>query len=168
MHGAPALGFRYMPPRSPKVAAWGRRLKELRGKHSGGWVIRRLASLGISFTDSTLSQYERGTVLAPDPVVLWGLARIYGTDVSVLIESLAENRRNPDLEELPSSQPGAVLLEPDERALLDRLRGLPDEERKLYLDFVAFRHGRGIPNGLPHVEVNQRPQRAAGRPRGRR
>lgn len=168
MHGAGALRFAYMAPRSPKVAPWGQRLRDLRGKRSGGWVIQRLASAGISFTDSTLSQYERGTVIAPDPVVLWGLAQIYGVEVGQLIETLAQNRRQPDLTELPPAQPGAVLLEADEREVLERLRMLPTDERKLYLDFIGYRHACGMPNGPPREEVPSQPNRAASRPRGRR
>lgn len=47
---------------------------------------------------STLAQYEKGTVWAPDPGVLWGLAQIYEQPVEVLILMLRANRANPSLQ----------------------------------------------------------------------
>jgi len=45
---------------------------------------------------STLAQYEKGTVWAPDPGVLWGLARIYRVPLEDLVKLLAANRANPN------------------------------------------------------------------------
>ena len=163
------LAFCVMASRPVVVGAWGRHLAALRQRRSLSTVLRKLRQMGINnISRSTLYQYEKGQVSAPDPVVLLGLAQIYGVDVAILIEALAVNRRQPDLEELPPPQPGAVVLEPDERALLDRLRTLPPEERKLYLEFIAYRHARGVQKGLQKEEVPSQPTRAASRPRGRR
>ncbi len=155
------LAFSAMAGRPVVVGAWGRQLTTLRQKRSLSTVLRKLRQLGIdNISRSTLYQYEKGQVTAPDPVVLWGLAQIYGIDVGQLIEALARNRRHPDLAELPPPRPGPALLEPDEREVLERLRALPTQERKLFLDFIAFR-SRGVPNGVPRTVAGDRARRRA-------
>jgi transcriptional regulator with XRE-family HTH domain len=51
-----------------------------------------LLALGLSLDRSTLLQYERGTVGSPDPVVLWGLSRLYRVAVDDLIADLVRDR----------------------------------------------------------------------------
>jgi hypothetical protein len=41
---------------------------------------------------STLSEYEKGTVMAPDAGILWGLAQIYDVSAATLIECLVAER----------------------------------------------------------------------------
>jgi transcriptional regulator with XRE-family HTH domain len=81
----------------PVVApAFGAQLTALRERVEGRsqeWVVRALASrFGLSFSRSTLSQYEKGTVLAPDAGILWGLAQIYDVPVMGLIQYLVAER----------------------------------------------------------------------------
>jgi len=79
------------------VRAWGKYLEQLRGNRKPAVVVRRLAAMKIALTRGTLWQYEHGTVNAPDPVVLGGLAAIYGTDVRCLIAVLKRNRADVDM-----------------------------------------------------------------------
>lgn len=74
------------------VPAFGKALTTLRGKRTPQQISQRLAALGIHINRSTLWQYEHGTVGAPDPVVIWGLAKIYKTDLAGLIDRLASER----------------------------------------------------------------------------
>jgi transcriptional regulator with XRE-family HTH domain len=80
--------------RNPTLRAFGSRLRELRGGLSREQVSRKLAHLGVPLGNSTLSQYEKGTVWAPDPGVLWGLAETYRVHVEDLIAVLRRNRLN--------------------------------------------------------------------------
>lgn len=74
------------------VAAFGARLGELRGEKSAEIVVRQMGQLGVTLTASTLYQYEAGTVNAPDPGVLWALAKIYQVDLDDLIALLVAER----------------------------------------------------------------------------
>lgn len=76
-----------------ELKAFGAKLLNLRGKgRSRERIARRLRNSGIQFDESTLVQYEKGTVWAPDPVVLKGLADIYEIPVAGLISLLLLNR----------------------------------------------------------------------------
>jgi transcriptional regulator with XRE-family HTH domain len=81
---------------NPQLKAFGRRLEELRNKVSREAISLRLEKLGVPLGGSTLAQYEKGNVWAPDPGVLWGLAQIYHVQLQELILLLRENRRHPE------------------------------------------------------------------------
>lgn len=92
--GRPANLFRVQKKRSrnPALRAFGRYLEKLRGKRSREQISLRLQELHVPLGGSTLAQYEKGTVWAPDPGVLWGLASIYGVRLSDVILRLRANR----------------------------------------------------------------------------
>jgi transcriptional regulator with XRE-family HTH domain len=73
---------------------FGERLRQLRGDESRQDVCDAIKAHHNLFIDrSTLLQYERGTVKAPDPVILWALAQHYGVeDVGDLIVVLVKER----------------------------------------------------------------------------
>ena len=79
----------------PLLEAFGNRLFQLRSGRSREVISRRLKSLGVPLGGSTLGQYEKGGVWAPDAGVLWGLAKIYGVDLEELILLLRANRLSP-------------------------------------------------------------------------
>jgi transcriptional regulator with XRE-family HTH domain len=104
--------------RMPTLAAFGARLRALRGRHSREAISIRLGELGVPLGGSTLAQYEKGLVWAPDAGVLWGLARIYGQDLAELIALLRANRNDPAMSTiahngvLQSSGNSGPVLEP--------------------------------------------------------
>lgn len=96
MHGEGAVTCEYVSKRAGSrpvvVPIFGNRLLELRGGRSAEIVIRRMRTLGVTLTASTLYQYEAGTVNAPDPGVLWALGKIYQVPVDELIAVLVLER----------------------------------------------------------------------------
>lgn len=82
------------------VPRFGARLKALRKAvkignkaRSQEYVTNRLAArYGLPLDRSTLSEYEKGTVMAPDAGTLWGLAQIYDVSVATLAECLVAER----------------------------------------------------------------------------
>jgi transcriptional regulator with XRE-family HTH domain len=66
-------------------------------KLSTAQVEGKLADAGTRLGRSTVTQYEKGTVWSPDPIVLSELARIYRVDIRGLIAVLKANRQNPAL-----------------------------------------------------------------------
>jgi hypothetical protein len=79
--------------KNPLLLEFGRRLEELRGTRTREQVSVRLRELGVPLGGSTLAQYEGGSVWAPDPGVLWGLAQIYRVEHEDIVTLLRENRR---------------------------------------------------------------------------
>lgn len=81
------------------VAAFGALLQELRRNRSVEGVLHqlRLRPTYVDTNQGTVSGYEQGYHLKPDPVVLWGLAVTYGVSVEGLIAVLRANRGNPHL-----------------------------------------------------------------------
>lgn len=73
---------------------FGAQLRDLRGEQSRQAVCDAVKSdYGLFLDRSTLLQYERGTVKAPDPVMLYVLAQHYGLDgVDGLIAVLVRER----------------------------------------------------------------------------
>lgn len=72
---------------------FGRQLTKLRGSQSRGAVCRALRKFGLTVERSTLLHYERGRVAAPDPAIVWALARYYGLDsVDELLQVLVMDR----------------------------------------------------------------------------
>jgi len=63
--------------RSVALPKFGAQLRRLRGDQTRGDICRALETYGLKVDRSTLLQYERGTVKAPDPAILWALGRIY-------------------------------------------------------------------------------------------
>ena len=86
--------------RNPELKAFGAYLERLRGKRSRASISIQLEKLGVKLGGSTLAQYERGTVWAPDAGVLWGLSVIYRHPLHVFVSALLTNRADPDLIEL--------------------------------------------------------------------
>lgn len=84
--------------RNPQLKAFGGWLAELRSEGvSRERISIRLRGLGVPLGGSTLAQYEKGTVWAPDPCVMWGLAKIYGVGIEKLVAGLRLNRENPSI-----------------------------------------------------------------------
>jgi transcriptional regulator with XRE-family HTH domain len=92
--------------------------------------------LGVSLDRSTLLQYERGTVGSPDPVVLWGLSRLYRVTLDDLVADLVRDRtgravsRRETPFELDGDQRGAA-------ALLGKLSGDELSAVYRYLEFLT-------------------------------
>lgn len=82
------------PPTRPVVAPkFGQLLLRLRDGQSRGAVSRALLKAsGLHLSPTTLLHYERGAVGAPDPAILWGLARHYGADITSLLRTLVVDR----------------------------------------------------------------------------
>lgn len=75
------------------VPAFGARLRELRGDHTIAEVCRAVRAFGFALDHSTLIHYERGTVKAPDPALLFALAHHYEVDdLGELIRLLVRER----------------------------------------------------------------------------
>jgi hypothetical protein len=83
--------------RNPELRAFGEWLQTLRGQMSRERVSQRLADKGIKLGQSTLGQYEKGTVWAPDVGVLLGLSRIYSVSFETLARAVHANRDEPEL-----------------------------------------------------------------------
>lgn len=97
MHNAQALAttlWEAVKKRSqqPTLESFGDYLEGLRGTVSREIISRRLAALGVPLGGSTLAQYEKGAVWAPDAGVLWGLGRIYRVPLEDLVNRLRANR----------------------------------------------------------------------------
>ena len=73
----------------------GRCLLDHRARRSRQQISVKLKHLGVPLDESSLFQYEAGTVWAPDPGVLWGLAEIYRVPLMELILLLKANRARP-------------------------------------------------------------------------
>lgn len=79
-------------PTSP-TKAFGAQLLKLRGARSRGEICRRVKRFGLTLDRTTLLKYERGSVAAPDPAILWALGRIYHLDsVDELLTVLVMDR----------------------------------------------------------------------------
>jgi transcriptional regulator with XRE-family HTH domain len=142
----------------PIVAAgFGARLRLLRGLLSRGAICERLLALGVSLDRSTLLQYERGTVGSPDPVVLWGLSRLYRVTLDDLVADLVRDRtgraapRREVFIELDGDQRGAA-------ALLGKLSGEELSAVNRYLEFLTA----PLPIERP---ASPSPKKFKGRPR---
>jgi transcriptional regulator with XRE-family HTH domain len=99
MHEIPANLLTVVKKRSrnPELSAFGGWLETLRGGMSRERVSQRLSDKGVSLGGSTLAQYEKGTVWAPDVGVLQVLAHIYDVPFEQLARGVVENRKNTAL-----------------------------------------------------------------------
>src|SRR6266516_2277097 len=82
----------------PPTRSWGAILLQLRKDAglTGSEVVGQLGSLGVKMDRRTLYTYEAGRVSSPDAAVVWGLAKVYGTDVEGLLGSLVASRNGAD------------------------------------------------------------------------
>lgn len=78
-------------PKELPLEGFGAYLAALRGKRSRTQILIKLADLGIVCSESAFHRYEKGQRDSPDPLVLWGLAQIYKTDLERLILALHAN-----------------------------------------------------------------------------
>src|SRR5438094_877997 len=109
-------------PRSRAMAAFGRflaaqrRAKEL----SAEGVVRRMLKYGVRLDQSTLYNYEAGTVNAPDPGVLWALSKIYGVSFEALVALLVDvrNGQMANVSALPSTTPETSLDDAENELVL--------------------------------------------------
>lgn len=86
---APKRHSRQRPVIAP---TFGKYLSELRGTRSRGVICEELKRFGVELDRSTLLQYERGTVSAPDPAALWALGRLYRVSLDDLALVLLRDR----------------------------------------------------------------------------
>jgi transcriptional regulator with XRE-family HTH domain len=104
-------------------------------------AIREL--YGVEFNASTLTQYEHGTVERPDPVILAGLARLYGTSLDSLVALLTVNRQTPGAEDVSvGAEEVVVAAAGSETDLLRCFRALPANAQTELLEFCRFKEGR--------------------------
>lgn len=90
---------------------------------------------GIHLDRSTLLQYERGTVGAPDPIAVWALAETYGATVGDLIRLLITDRAQRPV--------SPVAVNEERRRLLEAFDHLSAEER--HSIFVLVERNRARP-----------------------
>ena len=96
--GAGTVSTRSVPHRGlpvPEFGAWLRAQREAWPHLSQEAVVRRVAKQNaalIRFTRGQLAKYEKGSVAAPDPAVLYYLARLYRISTDELLRRLAESR----------------------------------------------------------------------------
>ena len=79
----------------PEFGAWLREQREASPHLSQEAVVRRVAKQNaalVRFTRGQLAKYEKGSVAAPDPAVLYYLARLYRISTDELLRRLAESR----------------------------------------------------------------------------
>jgi transcriptional regulator with XRE-family HTH domain len=103
-------------------------------KRSRGVVCRQLFNrYGLHLDDTSLLQYERGTVAAPDPAMLWALARIYGANFLALVAALVAERTRRPLTDAAHAT-GPMDLNDDERSIIESLRAMPPARQRFYAD----------------------------------
>lgn len=169
-------------PRSklPRLLAFGSYLRSLRASRSRQQISNRLAAFGARLDESTLVQYENGSVWAPDAVVLSALAAIYDVPLRHLVSILATNRQFPDAltvsdlsrhaEPADWLDPGASPRDPQQPPSPDRLSQLEARiaeleiyesivgaVRPLLLDAVT---ALGAPAAAPDAGTPERRRRA--------
>lgn len=150
----PAASLHLSPGRKVVAPSFGRQLTSLRGTRNRGGICRGVMAIGgIRFDRSTLLQYERGTVGAPDPVAVYALAEIYGVAVADLIRCLVADRAH---------RPAASLqVNTERRRLLDAFDRLTDEERHSILVLVERNRVVRRQSPLPSSVAKKAPSRAA-------
>lgn len=88
-------------------------------------------------------------MLAPDPGVLWALSKVYGVDFNELVASLVANRNDPTLAALPRTLENVAdpttVVDRDDRAVFEAVRGLPTAARREVLTYIAFLELRELP-----------------------
>lgn len=114
------------------VPAFGAYLARLRGRSSRrarssrGAICKRLEQYGLTLDRSTLLQYERGTVTAPDPAILWGLSRLYHVPFDeMVLELVRERSKTP--EALPADTRPS--LDHEQRLIAEWFGRLGDDSR---------------------------------------
>jgi transcriptional regulator with XRE-family HTH domain len=116
--------------RQPALRAFGKRLAGWRGsERTREEISLPLTALGAPLGGSTLAQYEKGTVWAPDPCVLWALATIYRRPLEELIAMLLANRADPNIEAFTDRDLAALRLPTESSSKTEarnRLRLLED------------------------------------------
>lgn len=129
-------------------AEFGKYLRGLREAHarlSLGAAVIRLRSLGINTGKSTLSRYESGERLSPDPVILWGLSTIYGEPLDRIVQTLftmtTQLRRTAE----PKTARMTIRLteqENRELRLLQLFRSAATTVQKEIIELLEFKEGR--------------------------
>ena len=134
------------PKKEVKVEVFGTYLKSLREglrrprTVSVETIVRHLRQLGITIDDTALRGYEYGWTERPDPIVLEGLARVYKTDLSLILAVLKANRQNKHMSEFELER---VLREAAERshvqtAAADRLAEIKERLRQIRADITEL------------------------------
>lgn len=164
------------PKKKIRVPVFGKFLTSLRLALRPGrmtsveWVARQLRQANVVVDDTTLRGYEYGWVDRPDPVVLLGLARIYKTDLHVLIAVLDANRQNKELSEFELER---VLREASDRsrvetAAADRLEEIKGRLRQVRADIgelIGEGHESRGPTAIPRDVAPASSSRDRGRSR---
>ena len=121
-------------------------LVQLRGRASRGAICTRLPQYGLSLNRSTLLQYERGTVLAPDPAILWGLSKVHHVKFDDLMEALLRDR-------IPSHAPfrsAAPVVDPTHRVFIAFLEQADQETGDAVRTLLKKLLERREPTGRRH------------------
>jgi len=111
-----------------------RRAKRL----SAEGVIRRMQKLGVGLDQSTLYNYEGGTVKAPDPGVLWALSKIYAVSHDEMISFLVAVRAGKGGASRPSDDSTNPELDDVEEKLILAFRDARADAKRRILDFVEY------------------------------
>jgi len=101
-------------------------------------VVRRMKNFGVQLDQSTLYNYEAGTVSAPDPGVLWALSKIYDMALDELIALLVGVRNGKVDAPPPSILSRNPQFDESEEKLVLAFRGARVEAKRRILDFVEY------------------------------
>lgn len=130
-------------PRKPRATGYLGELREQR-ELSQQQTVNALLQFGIKLGKSALSRYETGSRESPDPLVLWGLSKIYKEPLEKI---LLHSRGRQDL----ASAPVTVSSTGDiEDACLILFRRLNAATKREVLEFLQFKAGSAKP--LTHAK----------------
>jgi transcriptional regulator with XRE-family HTH domain len=132
------------PPASPSFGEYLREIRDTREGLSLGAVVIRLARLGIQTDRGTISRYERDKRLRLDPLVLWGLADVYGEPIERMCAELAE-RSGLKVEAIPSSR--LTETEENERKVIRLFRRAPSSVQREITELLEFKVRRSATKG---------------------
>jgi transcriptional regulator with XRE-family HTH domain len=108
--------------------------------------------LGVRLDQSTLYNYEGGTVSAPDPGVLWALSKIYAVSHDELIAMLVKVRAGKTDAALPSSSTNPEFDDVEEK-LIHAFRDARADAKRRILDFVEYEAHKDAGPRAPAREV---------------
>jgi transcriptional regulator with XRE-family HTH domain len=101
-------------------------------------VIRRMKKVGVQLDQSTLYNYEAGTVSAPDAGVLWALSKIYAVSHEEMIALLVSVRAGNHDPSLPSGVSTNPEYDEVEEKLILAFRAARVEAKREILDLVDY------------------------------
>jgi len=116
------------------VPVFGAHLRDLRGDQTIADVCRAVRVYGFALDHSTLIHYERGTVKAPDPALLFALAHHYEVEeFDHLVHLLVRERLGRPVRAVFVSHHRGSRYSRDQRRLVEWFAELSDRSREALL-----------------------------------